>query len=292
MRECCTTAETNLAANSKERGVLATESDSEQLDGDATGRIASLARDQTGTCWWCGAKANSREHKYKRTDLRRLAKGDDLVWSGESALRTIRSHRKSKEVLFGLVLCKRCNDTRSQPFDRAYDIYAAYVNQHITQLWRAPGIRLDHVYGEDWEQQARNLARYFAKHFDCLIAENGFPPPQTLRDFLSGQDDATDLSFCFVKDETRWLFHKMLRAKGEGASGLWITPGHGWINSNRLTGYNVATFIGHIGVQFEWHEDWGRQDSFYFHPHPVLNPMKATRSTRREIKRRRRGRHP
>jgi hypothetical protein len=187
-------------------------------------------------------------------------------------------------VLFGLVLCKRCNDTRSQPFDRAYDKYAAYVSQHISRLWRAPGIRLDHVYGKDWEQQAKNLARYFAKHFGCLIAENGFPPPQTLRQFLSGQDEATDFSLCLVKDQKRWLFHKALRTKDEREPGLWISPGYGWIDDDRLTGYKVTTSIGHIGVQFEWHEDWGLQDSFYFHPHPVLNTVKAARGTRREIR--------
>lgn len=268
----------------KGRSVLAKKADTDYLSSDVTERIASLAKDQTGTCWWCGAEADSREHKYKRTDLRRLANGDDLLWGDDRVLRTIRSHRKSKDVLFGLVLCKRCNDTRSQPFDRAYDTYAAHVSRHITQLWRARGIRLDHVYGEDWERQTKNLARYFAKHFGCLIVENGFPPPQALIQFLAGDDEAPDISLCLVKDQKRWLLHKKLRMTRKGESGLWITPGYGWVDGNRLTGYKVTTLIGYVGIQFEWHENWGRQDSFYFHPHPVLNTVKVSRSERREIK--------
>ncbi|BCW61785.1 hypothetical protein StoSoilB22_07580 [Arthrobacter sp. StoSoilB22] len=257
----------------------------EDMSGDVSDRLASLAKNQAGKCWWCGARADSHEHKYKRTDLRRLANGDDLIWANDSVLRPIRSHRKSKDVLFGLILCKRCNDTRSQPFDRAYDKYAAYVSQNISRLWRAPGIRLEHVYGDGWEQEAKNLARYFAKHFGCLIAENGFPPPETLLRFLSGQDETKDFSLCLIKDQERWLIYKALRGKVKGEPGLWITPGLGWVNDHRLTGYKAATLIGHVGIQFEWHEDWGPQDSFYVHPHPVLNVVKAARTTRRAIRR-------
>jgi hypothetical protein len=46
----------------------------------------------------------------------------------------------------------------SQPFDRSYDKFAAYVSQHISRLWRAKGIPLDSIYGRDWYQEAKNLA--------------------------------------------------------------------------------------------------------------------------------------
>lgn len=257
---------------------------------EVSAAIAAAARDQSGTCWWCGRPADSREHKYKKTDLKRMAQGDDLLWGGDSSeLRTVRSHRKSKEVLFGLVLCKRCNDTRSQPFDRAYEIYAAYVSQNLNRLWRAGGIRFDRVYGEDWSNQTKNLARYFAKHFGCLIADSGFPPPDTLRNFLSGADDCPDVSMCLVKEEGLWLLHRELRRDSDTDGGLWISPGQGWMTENRLSGYKVKTSIGYVGVLFEWQENWGTQDSFFKHPHPVLNRRKASKELRRSFQRTVRG---
>ena len=76
------------------------------------------------SCWWCGAQSPlSAEHKFKRTDLRRV-RGDDegkLSWLGSGQVREIRSDKKSGLVRFGKSLCRSCNDARSQPFDRAYD---------------------------------------------------------------------------------------------------------------------------------------------------------------------------
>ncbi len=90
--------------------------------------LAPYKRRQPGTCWWCGATANSREHKFKRSDLARMRGPKGLIWgdsTGES--RAVRSDRRSSLVKFEANLCSTCNNARSQPFDRAYDEFSDYA---------------------------------------------------------------------------------------------------------------------------------------------------------------------
>jgi hypothetical protein len=34
-------------------------------------RMAGVVEAKIGTCWWCGNTADSREHRFKRTDIER-----------------------------------------------------------------------------------------------------------------------------------------------------------------------------------------------------------------------------
>jgi len=76
------------------------------------------------------------------------------MWSDEGLhlgrrdedLCTLRSWR-SDAVKFGKVLCQRCNNVRSQPFDKAYDVYAGFIDSNAAWLSRATFIDLREVYG-------------------------------------------------------------------------------------------------------------------------------------------------
>ena len=80
-----------------------------------------------GKCSWCGAAATTREHRFKHSDLRRVATGSGVRDLGalfkksdfyEGPLRTL---KRGDEVQWGVNLCAPCNNARSQPFDMAYD---------------------------------------------------------------------------------------------------------------------------------------------------------------------------
>jgi hypothetical protein len=72
--------------------------------------------------------ASTREHKYKRTDLDAMGSDGELTWGGDpDRPYVVKSHRRDPAVRFVKSLCAPCNNARSQPFDRAYDIYSNYV---------------------------------------------------------------------------------------------------------------------------------------------------------------------
>lgn len=82
-------------------------------------------------CWWCEKRsADSKEHKFKASDLRRaMFKSDPaaIVWMNDMGTRRDVKGRPAinrdryKVLKFEPSLCKKCNNEHSQPFDLAYD---------------------------------------------------------------------------------------------------------------------------------------------------------------------------
>jgi hypothetical protein len=158
--------------------------------------VGELVHPKKGTCWWCGAAADSREHRYKRSDLvREFGKppyrgGQALVLSG-TPRRGI-SGPNSDAFKFAANLCRRCNNERSQPFDEAYDRFMAYLASHRRVIARAREIDLREIFGPAWKAEAVQLIRYYGKHIGCRITDTAhrlniqLGLDRDLMDFLDG----------------------------------------------------------------------------------------------------------
>ncbi len=138
--------------------------------------MAGFVRAQIGTCWWCGSPANSREHRFKRTDIER-AFGRGPYRDGRTLVKHGYSHRpsemtgsKSKVFKFEPMICVRCNGVRSQPFDAAYDQFMGYLFDNEAAILGSGEVDLREVYGHEWDRKSLNLARYFVKHICCRLA--------------------------------------------------------------------------------------------------------------------------
>jgi hypothetical protein len=131
---------------------------------------------QIGTCWWCGSPADSREHKFKRTDIERgFGRGpyrDDrtLVRHGHHQRPTDVTGSKSKAFKFEPMICARCNGERSQPFDTAYDQLMDHLFANEAAILESGEVDLRGLYGAEWESKGLDLARYFVKHICCRLA--------------------------------------------------------------------------------------------------------------------------
>lgn len=249
--------------------------------------LSAFRMERDGACWWCGAAADSREHKYKRTDLARMqGDGPNLVWGGgEERLHFVQSIKKSPAVRFDRDLCRRCNDTRSQPFDRAYETYSAYVWENSGALWDSDGLDMEAIFGQDWKQKQLDLGRYFAKHFASRMVLDGLPVPSGLLDFLNGSSSAKNVRFCFTVDEGLWLLREHGQSQGSAIQGLWLRPTFAWLSPDgtELRGYETQTYLGYVGVAFAWLPEEEDLDSFFPHIRPVLNVVDATDEIRQII---------
>jgi hypothetical protein len=234
--------------------------------------LAHLLHKPDGLCWWCGAPADTAEHKYKRTDLQRvLGKDEFVVWGSQGRrLRNVRSVRRDPQVRFPPSLCRGCNTTRSQPFDRAYDRYAEYVDAQMPDLWGMDGIPMKAVFGSTWEPRSLNLAQYFTKHFGCRIIEAGVALPPSLRAFLDDASvDMPDVQLALIKLRSRKnmgrRFHRSLFL-----SDFFVTLSK---DLSKITGIILASYLGYVGTRFEWHDAPWPHDSFFGHERPILNVM-------------------
>lgn len=209
-----------------------------------------------GTCWWCGAPADSREHKFKRSDLVREHgaaphKGDAALSrvNGEGSL-YMRSS-KNDALKFEPNLCQRCNDTRSQPFDNAYDQFISWVLANEAIVLDARVVDLEAVFGSKWRAAGLNVLRYFVKHIACRLADLAthgtyIRIPGDLVAFLNGGPSPHSVTCDFLVEPAllRW-------AEVRPEDPLWI-PRPLWLDDIFLTGReNDPTLI-----QSRWRYGW------------------------------------
>jgi hypothetical protein len=142
-------------------------------------------------CWICGNPADSREHKFKRSDVAKAgtswARDDQPYYFDQNGSRRLQGPG-SDRVKFEKVICHACNTTRSQPFDRAYDRFAEWVNQKGDALMTATDIDLAEIFGIGFQIETENLIRYFAKHLGCRIASDNYSMPPGLVALMNGGD--------------------------------------------------------------------------------------------------------
>jgi hypothetical protein len=83
-------------------------------------------------CWICNKIADSAEHRIKKSDLVSLHGSGS--YKGENALFLVREGKQtpiqgpnSKVVKYRKNLCSTCNNSYTQPFDKAYECFVDYL---------------------------------------------------------------------------------------------------------------------------------------------------------------------
>ncbi len=157
---------------------------------------------QQNMCWWCGAPANSAEHKYKKSDLiASYGKGpykneNGLIWVSPDGKKLALRGPKSKMAKFEPNLCDKCNNNRSQPFDLAYEKFANYIRADKKNIYRTREIDFEKAFGKDWHPETLNFYKYLVKHVMCRVSDLLPVVPDVIR-FLNGQSDLFSLLFKF-----------------------------------------------------------------------------------------------
>ncbi len=206
-------------------------------------------RDYQGHCWWCGATADSREHRHKKTDIVRLFGpgpylGDDVLVRGvdDQPLRYV-SGPDSQQFKFERTLCVRCNTTRSQPFDRAYEAFSSFISENDEMILTTGRFRWSEVFGLTWPQRLLDVKRYLVKHIACRIVEAGLEVDRAFFDFLDGSTGEPPSLICemeirsdiaAIPERGLWLgglLAQKSRSTGEVLS-VSSFMGFGWLRVN------------------------------------------------------------
>jgi hypothetical protein len=251
--------------------------------------LRTIGTDLTGACWWCGGIGDSREHKVKRSILKKMWTPDrlDLVSDWEMSSKYTLHSPGSNAAKFSSTLCQRCNDTRSQPFDNAYEVFWDYIDQRVDALTDATSIDLADVYSDDWRHQALNLGRYALKSLGCRLAEDGIAPPQPWIDFLNGGpllDTRIRLG--------RWEYMSLISRAFKSTKGDCLNCGTGhrgaawWVNSSldTLVHYEAVDFVNDITTHVSWSASSGVGEAFWDWKNTPLEIDVATEEQRAHAK--------
>ena len=150
-------------------------------------------------CWICQInEANSGEHKFKASDIKRnFGKNNiDILYINEE-INKINSFKDDK-LKFENLICITCNNKVTRPHDDAYDIFIEYCNANHNQLLESSLINFENIYGKNWRIEKCNLYKYFAKHAGCKIKTlNQDININSLSDFIVNKNETKDFIIKF-----------------------------------------------------------------------------------------------
>lgn len=148
-------------------------------------------------CWICGGIADSEEHKFKASDIKKYhgKKIDAYYISG--GITELNSY-KDKSLKFPKVICITCNNTLTHPHDDAYDKFVEYCFKNHENILKLPLIDFQEIYGDSWQVEKSNLYRYYAKHAGCkIVTSNLNENVDDLASFIKGENEVNDFVLMF-----------------------------------------------------------------------------------------------
>lgn len=225
-------------------------------------------------CWCLEAPPDSREHRFKRTDLVQqfgrgpyLGRDETVIGTNDGHLKPVQGPR-SPELKFRPNLCRGCNGTRSQPFDLAWVTFTTYVTNNEDKTVSAKAIDFRDVFGADWKVKAENTARYVVKHAMCRLAQWQVVSPEPIRDFLDGGPHPDCLSLDAEIRTDILAFTRQLREGGIPEGSLWNGPPCE-VPGQSGESVGIQAFLGYRWLRIYWAfgEDLGG------YPQPFAGPV-------------------
>lgn len=183
--------------------------------------------DYTNSCWWCGSAAGTGVHKFKKADLIRYFgrgpyQGEGRIVRGiEGKLRNVQGPN-SDEAKFEKNLCASCNNTKSQPFDRSYDKFVAFLHDQEEKILKERKLCFTEIYDEEWRSEVARLYKYFVKHICCRLAEGKVWIHPNVITFLNDKGSLQHLTLNFEIREDILAMEKKNDELGIGNGSFWM----------------------------------------------------------------------
>lgn len=200
-------------------------------------------------CWICGNCANSNEHKFKASTIKKMFGKQfafPIIFKTDNKERELQGPN-SKLLKFNRNICVTCNNDLTQKHDQAFDkLISKIINQHEYIENDSP-YKVSNFYNENWKGNYENLFKYFAKIIGCRLSENGFSDrTKNLSLFIRGEIENTFISLTFEsKQGTKLLLDatrtdEFFQTISNGESCQFITEDyneffHGWTSVDWFT---------------------------------------------------------
>lgn len=128
-------------------------------------------------CWICGSPADSGEHRVKASDLKMIFKNvsqQSPIFTKDPQGKVIKiGSLKSKKLKWNAGLCHKCNTTRTQRYDFAWQTLSNYLQKESKNL--KTKINLKKIFPGSAISSMLDVHLFFVKMFGCIIAEHDIP---------------------------------------------------------------------------------------------------------------------
>tara|TARA_Y100001937_G_C7052110_1_gene299624 strand:- start:61 stop:939 length:879 start_codon:yes stop_codon:yes gene_type:complete len=171
-----------------------------------------------GICCICGAIATTREHRHKKSDVKREF-GQQFTNSSPTVYRDGKQipiqGPDSKYLKYEEQnLCQDCNTGLSSEMDRAYTLLQDYATKNKSLESPTSHIQFSKAFGPDFLPRKSHFLRYVAKYACCRLAEGSVQIPEALTQFVRG--NVSELTQCTVHSFHRLDIWEMNRLAQRG----------------------------------------------------------------------------
>jgi hypothetical protein len=131
-------------------------------------------------CWICGNVGDSGEHEIKASDLKlmfgKIDQNNPIVWYSQGeGLKRVKGI-KSDILKFPDLICKRCNNQVSQPYDRAWEKLSTYLKKALEVESVSGSLNLKVVFPkDDISNLIKSIQLFFVKILGCLAIKGKIP---------------------------------------------------------------------------------------------------------------------
>ncbi len=133
------------------------------------------------TCWICGATADSAEHMVKASDFRsvfgRITQSSPAYRQSKMQKNQPIRGAKAEILKFSPSLCGHCNNTLTQPHDRAWQTLSESVRGARPALAAGSRIPLSRIFPGTVKESMLGVHLYFLKLLGCHAVEHNIPLP-------------------------------------------------------------------------------------------------------------------
>lgn len=149
-----------------------------------------------------------------------------------------------------------CNNSRSQPFDFAYDRFVKFFTARADRMEKYRGIDWSAIYGQDWQSEVLNLSRYLVKQLGCMMATEHLPVPLAAIDFLNGSSHEGPICVLIHRDWRMIQLRKQMLTENPEVDGamsfIGLPPTQAYLLDGELAGADYALRIGYLMFTVEW----------------------------------------
>lgn len=129
-------------------------------------------------CWICNKKGTSGEHLVKASDLRyyfgRITTNEPMYFNRDGRSWKMQSD-DSKYVKADALICNNCNNSLTQPYDKAWESLSYYLQSNFETLRNNRRIKISNIFQGNSKAQLLNVHLYFVKLFGCRLASESTP---------------------------------------------------------------------------------------------------------------------
>jgi hypothetical protein len=128
-------------------------------------------------CWICGQQEGTTgEHRSKRSDLKEVfGVGGKLYLHTDERLNKIIQSIDSKHAKSKAPMCDTCNNSRTQPHDKSWEILSNYLRTKTPAMQPGDIIRGNRVFPQFTAQYMLGVHLFFVKWLGCQIVETSIP---------------------------------------------------------------------------------------------------------------------